>query len=83
VDHVGDEEGQGGGPLRLHPLRHPRRHELRAQAPPRPAPLPHLGLLGRPDPRRRTRARSIPVIQNRISCYMRIFYLNSVVPLSL
>lgn len=46
VEHVGDEEGQGGGPLWLHPLRHPRRHELRAQAPSCTAPLPHLG---RPD----------------------------------
>ena len=42
VDHVDDEEGQGGGALRLHPARHRHRHELRAQALRLPAPLPRL-----------------------------------------
>jgi hypothetical protein len=47
---VGDEEREGSGPLRIHPARHPHRHELRAQAPPRPAPLPNLGVLAQFSP---------------------------------
>lgn len=40
VEHVDDEDGEGGGVLRLHPPRHRHRHELRPQALHRTAPLP-------------------------------------------
>ncbi|CAL9135055.1 unnamed protein product, partial [Musa textilis] len=42
VEHLGDEEGQGDHPLRIHPPYHYHRHELRAQTPTLPAPQPRL-----------------------------------------
>nr|ABF70057.1 hypothetical protein MA4_54N07.44 [Musa acuminata] len=42
VEHLGDEEGQGDHPLRLHPPHHRHRYELRAQTPALSAPQPRL-----------------------------------------